>query len=58
MAFAEFGLETWTATNWIGVGLWVVAVLVLARLGWRFARPHDDGSLEPRRDISAKEDRE
>lgn len=39
MAFAEFGPETWTTTNWIGAGLWVVAVLFLLVIGWRLARP-------------------
>ncbi|MEZ6196011.1 MAG: hypothetical protein R3F20_09855 [Planctomycetota bacterium] len=39
LVFGEFGPAQWTRDNWMGVGLWAVAFLLLLALGWRCARP-------------------
>ena len=38
-ADAEFGPGSWTLNQWMGVGVYAVALLFLIMLVWRWAKP-------------------
>ena len=39
---ADYGPSTWSLKNWVGVGIYAVAFLVLVRVVYRIAQPTDD----------------
>ena len=42
-----FGPETWEATQWIGLAVYLTLFLIFVVLVWRLARPEVDSELAP-----------